>query len=202
MLGTIHGFHMICKDYSFLHIKAVISNLKPDLLLVESRQAELDLGNIADGPPEMLYSHLIAKSLNIPVRGIDWWLVDESKPGRTSVKRDDIIVDNIIRESAGYKKVLVIFGFSHLIEAKKRMKKQKYYNVKLKKDYKDDLFFHKEEKLIYPPETKYYIEKRIEKEKEELNECKTEKWIEVKHRMIKELENYKESLENKVENDL
>ncbi|WP_204524435.1 hypothetical protein [Clostridium coskatii] len=40
--------------YSYLNLKSVIENLRPDLLLIESRPEQLKNGNFADGPGEML----------------------------------------------------------------------------------------------------------------------------------------------------
>lgn len=37
ILGTIHGAHLTTKDYSLWHVEAVINNVRPDLVLVESR---------------------------------------------------------------------------------------------------------------------------------------------------------------------
>jgi len=53
LLGTIHGNHLRSEAYSLWHIQAVVQNLKPDLLLVESRPEELAKGNWGDGPIEM-----------------------------------------------------------------------------------------------------------------------------------------------------
>ncbi|CAB1240366.1 hypothetical protein ACFHWD_10725 [Clostridium sp. MT-14] len=53
-LGTVHFMSLDSKNFSYLNLKAVIENLKPDLLLIESRPEQLTNNNFADGPGEML----------------------------------------------------------------------------------------------------------------------------------------------------
>jgi hypothetical protein len=60
VLGTIHGDHLSSAAYSLQHVQAVVENLKPDLLLVESRPEELAKDNWADGPIEMPVASLTA----------------------------------------------------------------------------------------------------------------------------------------------
>lgn len=138
----------------------------------------------------MLYSHLIAKSMDIPVRGIDWFTMEGSKPGRTSVNRDDIMTENIIRESSGHKKVLVILGTSHQIEDSKRLRRQNYKRGRLSQAYLDKLFYHEDEKLEYPLGTKEYIKKRIDREKSRMNASMDPSWLERTNRLIKDLESF------------
>lgn len=196
ILGTLHGLHLKFPYYTLTHIKAVIENLKPYLVLLESKQSEIERGNLADGPPEMLYSHLNAQKNNIPVKGIDWWLTEEGRPGTTNKKRDDIMVENIIRESKGYQKVLVIIGATHMIIDSKKLKKLGYKKVKFSKAEKDVLYYHKNSNSIYPKGSTNFIEKRIEVSKQDLlDEKMTEQWKDATNRGIKELENFKEIIE-------
>jgi len=196
ILGTLHGMHLtsdkLKKYYSYLDIKAVINNIKPDLLLVESLQSEINLGNIGDGPPEMLYAHLIARELNIPVKGIDWYSLDGT-PGRTSNKRDEEITKNIIDSLNGFQNILVIVGASHLLVDRKKIKKYGYKRKHIAKKEINKIFFHEERKLIFPKEMQHYIDIRIEREKEKLKTIQMdEKWKQATNNVIRGLEKYKE----------
>lgn len=56
VLGTIHGRHLTTPAYSLAHLLAVVANMAPDLLLVESRPEELARGRWGDGPIEMPFA--------------------------------------------------------------------------------------------------------------------------------------------------
>lgn len=58
-------------------------------MLVESRPEQLAKDNWADGPIEMLFASLTARSLGIEVDGVDWHEDDPSKFGTTWKERDD-----------------------------------------------------------------------------------------------------------------
>lgn len=195
-LGTLHDFHITSKEYSLLHIKAAIENLMPDLLLVESRQEEMDKGNIADGPPEMLYSNLIASSHGITVMGVDWWSWFDFKIKLTDKERDDNICKNIVEKAPGNKKVLVIMGAAHLLEGIPRLKKQGYIETKLSNEEKDKIFHHLDSEITYPEDTAKYIDIRIEREKSLMDgSIKDERVIERIKKRVKYLERCKNALE-------
>lgn len=199
IVGTFHHFHITSKEYSLLHIKAVIENLIPDLLLIESRQEEMDMGNIADGPVEMLYSHLVARSHAIMVKGIDWWSWDENKILLTYKKRDDIITENIVTNASGHKKVLVIMGAAHMAEEIPRLKKQGYVEYNLSKEEKEKLFIHTDGEIMFPKGTKQYYDIRIGREKTVLNnKLKNEKQIERQKKKINYLEMFRDNLKETV----
>ncbi|XMB85798.1 hypothetical protein RJG79_10350 [Mycoplasmatota bacterium WC44] len=172
IIGSIHGGHFRSKDYSHMHLKAALENIKPDLLLVESRQEEVENGNLGDGPFEMLYLHLLAKDLGIPVKGIDWFKVNNDKPGTTTNERDEKITQNIVRESEGYKKVLVVVGAAHMIIDSKKLRKRGYKRIRLCREDLRRIYTNIDDEMVYHADTIKYIEKRIECEKNLLETIK------------------------------
>jgi hypothetical protein len=139
ILGTIHGEHFNRKyNYSIANVQSVIDTVKPDILLVEIRQETYDNYGVLDGPFEMMYAWSYAEAEGIPARGIDWWhITEDTQTNSTNAERDDHIYENILTESAGYEKVLVLCGTTHRIEQSKRFLGNGYTEVKLqdKSDY-------------------------------------------------------------------
>lgn len=176
LLGTIHGQHLTTKDYSLSHIGSVIKNLNPDLVLVESRPEELAKDNWGDGPLEMPFASLTAKSMGISVGGMDW--SDKNvNPGTTNETRDDKMVTNILQSVKGYRKVLVLTGFSHVPEFTTRLQKEGYKEMAFSNTEKEKLFLTPNTKFLYPKGMSYYIEKKINVEKDELSKEKDPEWI-------------------------
>ncbi len=139
ILGTIHGAHFEeSSNYSLADIQSVIDTVQPDILLVEARQETFDNHGVIDGPFEMIFAWSYAEAGGIPVRGIDWWrITEDAQSNTTTAERDDHIYENIMAESAGYKKVLVLCGATHRIEQSKRFSDNGHDEKKLsrKSDY-------------------------------------------------------------------
>ncbi len=198
ILGSLHHMHYNLPDYSFQHLKVVLTNLKPDILLIESRQEELAKGNYADGPIEMFYLHMAALALNIPVKGIDWFTYENSKPGTTNKKRDQMITTNIIDKSKDHKKVLVIIGATHMLVETKMLKQKGYKLDSLDLEDKQSLFSNSDKDLIFPRETIKYINKRIKIEKANLqSQAMSDIWQNATKRVILDLENFITKIEDK-----
>jgi hypothetical protein len=198
ILGSLHHMHYHLPDYSFQHLKAVLTNLKPDILLIESRQEELEKGNLADGPIEMFYLHMAARDLNIPVKGVDWFSYEDSKPATTNKKRDHMIIQNIINSSKGHNKVLVVVGATHMLVETKMLKKSGYKRVDLSLDFKNSLYSNIDIDLVFPKDTIKYINRRIEIEKNKLqSQAINETWRNATQRVILDLENFINKIENK-----
>ncbi|AKN31297.1 hypothetical protein Ccar_10700 [Clostridium carboxidivorans P7] len=165
-LGTAHEISLDSKPYSYLNLKSVIENLKPDVLLIESRPEQLNNGNFADGPPEMLYCHLVANKLGIPVKGVDWWIPDDkNKPSSTNPVRDNYINENILKSVIGYKKVLILMGMEHVTREQPKLQAAGYKKVFFSEIEKIKLLKVHDNKLTYPKGMNYYIQKRIDYEK-------------------------------------
>ena len=166
LLGTWHGIHWTSKEFSLQHLGSVVENLEPDVLLLESRQEQLDLDNLADGPLEMLFSNLTAREISVPVKGIDWWNIDLSNPGQTDELRESNIMKNIIEYSKGEKKVLILIGNAHVSSLQTRFKEAGFSRAEFKNKEKNLMFHSDKESKLFPSGMSFYIEKRIEYERE------------------------------------
>lgn len=192
-LGTMHHMHENFIEYSYLHLKAVLTNLKPDLLLVESRPEELEQGNLGEGPLEMLYLHLHAREMGIPVKGIDYFHEKTGKPGTTNKVRDGYMLGLIQSSINEEEDIMVALGATHMLIHHKYLKKMGYTRVKVSKKEIDDLYAHNEEEVIFPKEYPYYIKKRLKREKEIV--YTDPKWMDAQIRLIKSLETYLTKIE-------
>lgn len=167
-LGTIHTMSLDSKPFSYLELKAVIKNLKPDLVLIESRPEQLDNGNLADGPPEMLYCHLIANRLGIRVKGVDWWNVSSyNMPNSSNAIRDSYVHENIVKNINLYKskKILIIMGSAHVVLEQPKLKNSGYKKEFFSIIEKNKLFKVYDRKLVFPKGMNFYVKKRIIYEK-------------------------------------
>jgi hypothetical protein len=141
-LGTIHGGHLESKTYGLGHLQAVIEGLRPDVLLVESLPEELEHGNDGDGPIEMPVVTLIARRAGIAVVGIDWWTEAWllSSSGGTDEERDDHMFANLQRSLPAAGRVLVLTGFSHVLEFRSRYGAAGFTSAPFSGEEKDALF--------------------------------------------------------------
>jgi hypothetical protein len=161
LLGTIHGDHLSSSAYSLAHLQAVIANLKPDLLLLESRPEELAKGNWGDGPIEMPVASLTARDLGIPVAGIDWWQKSSSKPGTTDPDRDDRMAQNVLSQLPGHSSVLILVGYSHVAELRTRLAAAGFSEERFDRNRKGELFSTGGRFAKFPPGLKSTLEKCI-----------------------------------------
>ncbi len=183
LLGTIHDDHINNAYFSFANIEAIIENLKPQLLLIESRQNELENDRIGDGPCEMPFAYLIAKKIDIPVLGVDWW--EKSNDRRSSNEnRDDHIFQNILSNMQTKGPMLVLLGYSHIQEMLSRFHKQGYAEQSISN--KDAYFQLKHKIFFFPKGMTSAISQRISREK--------------KNRDEEENDTFKEKLNNLIAN--
>lgn len=176
LLGTIHGSHLDYSVYSLWHIKAVIENIRPDLLIVESRAKELTKENLGDGPIEMPFAYLIAKNLNLEVGGFDWWTKESYNSD--SFEREDSMVKNIISSISGYNKILVLIGLGHIEYILPRLEKGGFLVTDFSIDEKEYLFNTEKVDCIFPKDLAYYIQKRIDIDKNQLEFETDDEWKE------------------------
>jgi hypothetical protein len=73
VVGTIHKYHLIQKDYPLQVLEPLIEAFSPDLILVEIRPTPFRKGHLEDGPFEMAYVVHAARKRHISVVPIDWW---------------------------------------------------------------------------------------------------------------------------------
>jgi len=176
LLGTIHRDHLTSEAYSLRHIQSVVENLKPDLLLVESRPEEFAKENWADGPIEMPVASLTARALGIPVAGIDWWYRIGSKPGTSSPERDDHIFQNSLERLPGHRKVLILVGYSHVAELSQRLQPAGYAVDRFDRQEKRDLFSTRGGPATFPPSLKQAVQKYVEAARRELDQETDPDW--------------------------
>jgi hypothetical protein len=176
LLGSIHKDHRVSKDYSLWHIAAVIEHLKPDLLLVESRPEELAKDNWGDGPIEMPFTSLTARSLGIAVDGIDWWQKAGSKPGTSSPKREDEMFRNCLERLPGHGTVLVLVGYSHIAELSGRLERADYALDSFERQEKQALFSTNNLPTTFPPGLKHYVQKYVDAMRKELEQETDPAW--------------------------
>lgn len=191
-LGTNHSMSLDTEPFSYLNLKSVIENLKPDLVLIESRPEQLINNNFADGPPEMLYCHLIATNIGIPVKGVDWWTPSASNPETSPPIRNDYIHRNILKNINAStnlnKKILIIMGADHVVLEQPKLKSAGYKEVFFSVFEKNRLFKIHNKRLIYPKGMTYYIKKRIDYEKNCIGTIyKTDIWKKQALYLIKDL---------------
>ena len=161
LLGTIHGSHLTTKDYSLLHLQAVLEHLEPDFLLVESRPEELARDNWGDGPIEMPFSALTARARGIKVEGMDWWVMDGTHQ-INSEEREDRMFQNILASLPGHQRILVLTGFSHVEGFRRRFLAKSYHETAFSSAEKRALFDISDQTLVFPCGITKYMQKRIE----------------------------------------
>ena len=160
LLGTIHGGHLTTTGYSLLHLKAVIAHLRPDLLLVESRPEELARDNWGDGPIEMPFASLTARTEGIQVRGMDWWTMTADHQIESDA-RENRMFQNILAALPGHRRILILTGFSHVEGFQQRFLANGYSKAAFSSAEKEALFDTAGLTYLFPPGMTHYIEKRI-----------------------------------------
>jgi len=160
LLGTIHDDHLSTPEFTLVHLKAAITNLRPQLLLVESRPEQIASGVLGDGPVEMPFAALSARELGIAVDGIDWWQRTEGAR-RTDESRDDRMYGHLKERIPSTGTVLVLVGFSHVGELADRLQKDGYQLSEMSDARKHELFVGASEPLSFPPGMTHAIEQRI-----------------------------------------
>lgn len=195
-LGTVHDMHFNFEEYSFYHLKAVLQNYKPDVLLVESRQSELELGNYADGPIEMFYLSMIARNMKIPVFGVDWYDHNSHKPGTTNKLRDEHIFNNVENYVQGFRKPLVIIGATHLLVGDRILKNKGFDKIEQDLSFSEKIFKVNDKDLMFDKNTISYLYKRIERENEFLkNNVLDDKWCNATNMQIQNIERFIKKVE-------
>ena len=190
LLGTLHTTHINHEPYSLWHIKAIIQHLKPNVVLVESRPEELAKDNWGDGPVEMPFASRVALSLGIEARGMDWWRKEDLFLDLTV--RDDHMVQNVINSMAEHHSGLVLTGYSHLVGFKKRLQQAGYSVKRMERAEKQALFDLSDVEKTFPRKLKHYLQKRIDLEKEKLQNEADVNWQERLQSVIDTRQHYLE----------
>lgn len=177
LLGTIHTDHLDKPDYSLWHLAAVVERLSPDLLLVESRPEELARDNWCDGPIEMGFASLVARSRGTEVRGMDYW--QKSVGGtivRSSEPREDEMFRRTVEHAASKRAILVLTGFSHVAGFSSRLRQRGFRDVEISPDEKARLLSREGRKEVYPEGFAACLERRIAEDTRELERESDAEW--------------------------
>lgn len=161
LLGTLHGRHLTTSDYSLLHLQSVQAHLRPDLLLIESRPEELARDNLGDGPIEMLFAGLTAKTMGVDVAGFDSWSMTADHEVNSD-EREDRMFANVSGQLAERRKVLILTGYSHVAGFERRLVASGYRPTAFSSAEKQVLFDTRGQALRFPPGMLHYIQKRID----------------------------------------
>ncbi|GEM_PF-3641552 len=162
-LGTIHGQHLETPGFGLGHLQAVIENLRPTLLVVEVQPGEMERKNPASGPVEMPIATLLAEQVGIPVAGIDWWTPAGLALGRrTNDDRDDKMFENLLSVLPQSGQVLVLTGFSHLLEFRTRYEKNGFKRQPFSHEEKEAVFANAPSPFRYPKGTDAVFLRAIE----------------------------------------
>ena len=159
ILGTIDNAHFNrFLGYSFEDVCNVIDNLDPDLIMITAREDHYRLHGIIDGPIDMSVAYAKAIDNEIPVKMVDWWMIDDIYPEDASTNlRDDNIYIKISRNLKNAKpneKILIITGVKHFYEQIARFEVGNLAQQKINN--KKDLFKSPRERGVpftYPPLT-------------------------------------------------
>jgi len=163
LLGTIHTDHLTTPSYSLLHLQTVLEHLKPDLLLVESRPEELVKDNWGDGPIEMPFVSLKARTADIETQGMDWWVKESvTSISSNSDEREDRMFQNILTALPNHQTVLILTGWSHVEGFQRRLLESGYNDSPFPAAEKKELFSIAGMNLIFPKGMTHYIQHRIE----------------------------------------
>lgn len=122
IIGTLHGG---CTPEN--ELEEILTNLKPDQLMVEIQQKDIDGKNFNDYPNEMVFGYKWAKDQNIPVYGIDTDISDiaEGKTDEDNQKVMDMQIKIINQHNwkdfnkKGYVKLLDVPGELELVDKEK-----------------------------------------------------------------------------------
>jgi len=160
LLGTIHAQHLNTPQFGLAHLAALIGHLRPDLVLVESRPAEIARGNPGDGPIEALYAQLTARDDGAPVAGVDWWTMNPEHQ-IDSDERERRIFQNVRASLPGHRRVLVLIGYSHLVALDVQVAAIGYRPAPLTPAQKDSLFYPAGQPASFPRGMSAFTLRRI-----------------------------------------
>jgi hypothetical protein len=168
VVGTIHGAHLDTPSFSLLHVQAMLDHLHPDLVLVESRPEEIARGHWGDGPIEMPFASLHARSRGIATDGFDFWLPAAHTMRHSDDMREDRMTDNVLSRVAGHRVVLVLTGYSHVAELSSRLRARGWSTTVLADETKRTLFDTTGTRLRFPNGLRDAINERIARDRAEL----------------------------------
>jgi hypothetical protein len=175
LLGTIHALHLTTPHYQLAHLAALIAHLRPDLVMVEARPAELARGNLGDGPIEALYAQLTAREDGLRAVGVDWWTMNPQHQV-DSDEREQRIFDNLRAGLPGRGRTLTLIGYSHLGALRQRLVGIGYRPAPLSGAQKEALFEPAGQPTSFPPRMSLYTLRRIKADRATLTNVTDTFW--------------------------
>ncbi len=112
----------------------------------------------------------------------------ETSPGTTTEKRDDKMVENILRAVSGKGKVFVLTGATHVNRFTPRLVDAGYEKVEFGKKRKEELFEKDSGRLVFPEKMEYYLRKRIQHDKDLLRDIEDPEWEKALSKVIESFE--------------
>ena len=194
ILGTAGKKHFNrIYNYSMEDILSAIENVNPDIVLLTAGEENYKNFGIIDGDIDICVSYSYCFDNNIPVKFIDWCIVDNSSQEDIAADlRDDNIfikISRILRELSSDKRIMIITGGKHFYEQAARFdidgyKKEELINTR-------DYFKNNKENFSYPSlaskiwkdRTYFYafIFPRLLQENNELFDSVKSKYIDADH---------------------
>lgn len=127
-MGTMHSIYLFRDvEYSLADLLDTIAMIDPDIVLIEAHDEYYQQYGAVDGPIEMNVACSYGESRNIPVKGIDYWLLDNDifrKQNSTDDERDNRMFYNIydaVEDAPKGSTVFVIYGGEHFYNEIPRM---------------------------------------------------------------------------------
>ena len=123
LAGTTHQYHYEDPAYSIWHVKAIVTGLEVDAVLVEMMPDAIDEGRFGDGPVEMPFIALVAKDAGIDVAGMDsGW--DGGWRGR-----QDRMFQHVQRHLPTHRRLLITSGFMHVRQFEEQLQREGFVVV-------------------------------------------------------------------------
>jgi hypothetical protein len=176
ILGTIHYDHVGSGAYPLADLRAVIQNLRPDLLLVEIRPESIARGKYGEGPIEMPFAALTALEAGIGVDGMD-------AVAQTFEEREDEMVRHLLEKVATRPSVLVLTGYSHVRGFLRRLKAAGYRERAFPNAEKRDSMTQAPGPLVVPPMFETAIRESAREAREGANGYTTS-WADKRERLL------------------
>ena len=118
ILGSIDKKHFSrFNNYSFEDLCNAITNINPDLVIITCRKDHYDSHSVIDGDIATCVSYAKCLEQDIPVKMVDWWMIDDSYPeNATNELQDDnmfIQISRILKQVKPNTKTLFITDSHH-----------------------------------------------------------------------------------------
>lgn len=134
LAGTTHQYHYEDPAYSIWHVKAIVTGLDVDAVLVEMMPDAIDEGRFGDGPVEMPFIALVAKDAGLDVAGMDsgWDGGWRGRQGR--------MFQHVQRHLPAHRRLLITSGFMHVRQFEQQLQKEGFVVVPWSEEERQQVF--------------------------------------------------------------